>query len=259
MRIRHPLAAGAVLAAVALSATAIPALAESPAEPAQAECPAGATCDGFEDQTGAAPGGEWTVGASDCTGTGTAEIDTEVAHGGAKSVRVDGGGGFCNHVFVGRALPADAEWFRLYLNHSTAQPVAHTTMIAMEDGNDNGTDLRFGGQNGALQWNRESDDATLPAQSPAGVAMSRPLAVDTWTCVEFRVAGGDLATWVDGEPVEGLIADGDPTPDVDRQWLANGGWSPVLVDLRLGWESYGDDADTLWYDDVAFGPERIGC
>jgi len=29
--------------------------------------------------------------------------------------------------------------------------------------------------------------------------------------------------------------------------------------LRLGWESYGEGADTLWYDDVAAGNTRNGC
>ncbi|HLU26958.1 MAG TPA: hypothetical protein VKZ65_00870, partial [Glycomyces sp.] len=135
----------------------------------------------------------------------------------------------------------------------------HTTMIAMEDAADSGSDLRLGGQNGALQWNRESDDATLPEQSPNGVSMSRPLPVDTWTCVEFQIAGGDLSTWVDGALVEGLVVDGVPTHDIDGQWLNRSGWNPSLIDLRLGWESYGSDSDTLWYDDVAFGTERIGC
>jgi hypothetical protein len=32
-----------------------------------------------------------------------------------------------------------------------------------------------------------------------------------------------------------------------------------LTDLRLGWESYGEGADTLWYDDVAVGGARNGC
>ena len=32
-----------------------------------------------------------------------------------------------------------------------------------------------------------------------------------------------------------------------------------LTDLKLGWESYGEGADTLWYDDVAVGSQRIGC
>lgn len=227
--------------------------------PDPADCPAGAVCDGFEDQTGATPGGDWTVGAPDCTGTGTASVDDAVARSGDKSVRIDGGATYCNHVFVGRELPADTEWFRVYIRHTTAQPAAHTTMIAMEDAADSGADLRLGGQNGALQWNRESDDATLPEQSPAGVSMSRPLPVDAWTCVEFQIAGGELSTWVDGDLVEGLVVDGVPTHDIDGQWLNRSGWDPSLIDLRLGWESYGSDADTLWYDDVAFGAERIGC
>lgn len=230
---------------------------DEPTDPG--ECPAGAVCDGFEDQSGTTPGGDWSVGAPDCTGTGTATVDRSVANSGDTSIRVDGGATYCNHVFVGRDLPADAEWFRVYMRHTTAQPANHTTMIAMQDRNDADTDLRLGGQNGALQWNRESDDATLPEQSPAGVALSEPLPVGTWTCVEFQISGGLLSTWVDGGLVEGLVVDGVPTHDIDSQWLSKSGWNPDLADLRLGWESYGNDADTLWYDDVAFGPERIGC
>lgn len=235
--------------------TPSPSATDSPAAPG--DCPAGATCDGFEDQTGAEPGGAWTVGAENCTGTGTAAVDTSVANSGTTSIRVDGGGGYCNHMFVGTDIPAGTEWFRVYLRHDTPQPQTHTTMIAMNDATDD-RDLRFGGQNSALQWNRESDDATLPEQSPNGVALSRPLPVDTWTCVEWQVSGGNLSTWVDGEVVEGLVADGEPTMDIDSQWLRQA-WSPALTDLRLGWESYGSDPDTLWYDDVAFGTERIGC
>ncbi|MEU8007087.1 hypothetical protein AB0B66_38495 [Catellatospora sp. NPDC049111] len=122
-------------------------------------------------------------------------------------------------------------------------------------------DLRVGGQNAALQWNRQSDDATLPEQSPAGVAHSRPLPVDRWVCVEIRVDGpaGQVQTWTDGSEVAGLRADGVPTADVDRQWLSRAGWRPALTDLRLGWESYGEGADRLWFDDIAWGSSRIGC
>ncbi|MEV7181301.1 hypothetical protein [Kitasatospora sp. NPDC093679] len=42
----------------------------------------------------------------------------------------------------------------------------HVTAVTLADARDGGEDLRIGGQNGALQWNRESDDATLPVQSP---------------------------------------------------------------------------------------------
>lgn len=219
-------------------------------------------CDDFESQTGTAPSGAWTVTSQDCSGSGTATVDSSVAHSGSRSIKITGAAGYCNHVFVRAAVPAAgaARFGRFYVRHTTPLPAAHVTFLAMRDTNDGNTDLRMGGQNAALQWNRQSDDATLPEQSPAGVALSRPLPVNVWTCVEFRVDGaaGHLQTWVDGTDVTGLQVDGVPTPDVDRQWLAKT-WRPSLTDFRLGWESYGDGADTLWYDDVALGASRIGC
>jgi hypothetical protein len=112
-----------------------------------------------------------------------------------------------------------------------------------------------------MMWNRQSDDATLPDQSPAGVAQSVPLPVNTWECVEFEIdsAAGHISTWVNGTSVPGLAEDGMPTPDIDDQWLAKPSWRPRLTDLRLGWESYASDTDTLWFDDVALSSARIGC
>jgi hypothetical protein len=229
------------------------------------DCPSGGVCDGFEDQTGATPSGRWTVGSPNCSGTGTASVDAGVAHSGSKSVRVDGRAGYCNHVFVATSLaslPAGQPVFgRFWVRHTTALPEAHVTFLAMRDSADGGKDLRMGGQNRALQWNRESDDATLPEQSPAGVAQSTPLPLNTWTCVEFRVDGanGHLSTWVNGTAVTGLQVDGVPTADVDGQWLRRAGWRPAVTDLRLGWESYGNGDDTLWFDDVALATSRPGC
>ncbi|WP_323374126.1 cellulose-binding domain-containing protein [Plantactinospora alkalitolerans] len=228
-------------------------------------CGAAALCDGFENQTGSAPSGDWSLNYPDCQGTGIAAIDTSVAHQGTRSVRINGTAGYCNHVFVrsNRDLSGlgAVRYARFWVRHTTALPTQHVTFLAMRDANDGNRDLRMGGQNGALQWNRASDDATLPEQSPNGVALSVPLPVNRWTCVEFMVDGnqGRLSTWVDGSAVTGLTADGTPTHDVDGQWLNRANWRPNLTDLRLGWESYGEGADTLWYDDVALGSARIGC
>jgi hypothetical protein len=237
--------------------------------PAGGSCPAGVVfCDGFESQTGTTPAGRWTVGARDCTGTGTAAIDSTVAHTGTKSLRINGTDGYCNHVFA--ADTADLAsgspvWYvRLWVRHTTALPAGHVTFVAMNDSAAGNTDLRLGGQNGALMWNRQTDDATLPAQSPAGVAQSLPLPVNTWTCVEYGVNGttGTLSTWVNGTAVPGLTEDGVPTQDIDAQWLSGAGatWRPHLTDLELGWESYGGGGpDTLWFDDAALATARIGC
>jgi hypothetical protein len=233
--------------------------------PPPAGCAGAVLCDGFENQAGGTPSGAWTVAFRDCQGTGTATVDTATTHSGSKSVRVNGGGGYCNHVFVrptqSLTTVGSVVYGRYFVRHTTALPPAHVTFMAMRDENDGGRDLRMGGQNSALQWNRESDDATLPEQSPAGVAQSRPLPTGQWNCVEFMVDGGrgHIRTWLNGAEVPGLVADGVATNDIDRQWLNKANWRPALSDLRLGWESYGDGANTLWYDDVAVGAARIGC
>jgi hypothetical protein len=226
--------------------------------------PGGAGGDSFENQAAGAPAGDWSTATPDCSGAGTATIDKTVAHTGTTSLRVNGAAGYCNHVFAANTRiidPAATAWYvRYWVRHTTALPAAHTTAVALRDAADGNKDLRFGGQNGALQFNRASDDATLPEQSPAGVALSRPLPVNTWVCVEFSVNGADgtMQTWLDGVSVPGLRQDGVPTHDIDSQWL-NRTYRPRLTDLRLGWESYGDGADTLWYDDVRVAGSRIGC
>jgi hypothetical protein len=236
-----------------------------PTTPPPAGCGAAAFCDGFENQAGTTPSGDWQVTYPDCQGTGSAAIDSAVAHQGSRSVRINGATGYCNHVFVGvtRDLTSlgAVRYARFWVRHTTPLPTQHVTFLAMRDANDGNRDLRMGGQNGALQWNRASDDATLPEQSPNGVALSMPLPTNRWTCVEFLVDGaqGRLQTWVDGTAVTGLAADGTPTHDIDGQWLNRANWRPSLTDLRLGWESYGEGADTLWFDDVAMGTARIGC
>jgi len=148
---------------------------------------------------------------------------------------------------------------RFYVRHTTLLPEAHVTFMALKDSTEN-RDLRMGGQNRALQWNRESDDATLPEQSPAGVAQSQPLPLNQWVCIEFSVGttNGNIQTWVDGTSVAGLLADGVPTADVDSRWPKTG-WAPRPIDFKLGWESYGGGADTLWFDDAALGSSRVGC
>lgn len=225
-------------------------------------------CDDFE---AAAAGGPpdaaiWTVGSPNCSGTGSLKIDDSVAHSGSKSVRVDGKGGYCNHVFFGTsaaiAAIGDVVYARMMVRLMTPLPQGHTTFLAMKDAADGGKDLRMGGQNQILMYNRESDDATLPVLSPAGTALSKPLPAGEWACVEFKVDGaqGTIETWMDGQPVEGLVADGTATPEIDQQWVSQKpGWKPDLQDFRLGWEDYGGGDMTLWIDDVALSSSKIGC
>ncbi|MEY9910400.1 hypothetical protein ABIA35_006644 [Catenulispora sp. MAP12-49] len=237
-------------------------------QPSSGPCPASAVfCDGFENQTTSTPSGRWSVVTPSCSGTGTAAITSAQEHSGVKSLEIDGHGTYCNHVFAGdstdMATAAPTWYVRFWMKHTAPLPTNHTTFLAMNDSAHGNTDLRLGAQNGALMWNRQSDDATLPDQSPAGVAQSVVFPTGAWECLEFSVdgAGGQIHTWYNGSPVAGLTEDGVSTPDVDDQWLSGTGasWRPQLTDLKLGWENYSSGDDTLWFDDVVLSTSRIGC
>lgn len=225
-------------------------------------------CEDFE---GAAVGGPpdpalWTVSSPNCMGAGTLAIATDQAHGGARSLRVDGGGGYCDHVFIAHsaALPGlgPQVYGRFFVRFESALGDGHVTFLTLRDANDaNGKDLRMGGQSKIFMWNRESDDATLPSLSPTGIAQSLAPAPQQWTCVEFMIdqATARLTTWVDGAQVPGLLIDGEPTPDVDQQWLNKPDWQPTLQDIKFGWESYAGQAMIVHFDDIALAAAPIGC
>jgi hypothetical protein len=237
-------------------------------QPGGGPCPSTAVfCDGFENQASTTPAGRWSVLTPNCAGTGTAAITGAQAHAGAKSLEIDGHGTYCNHVFAAdtteMASAAPTWYVRFWMKHTTPLPTDHTTFLAMNDSAHGNTDLRLGAQNGALMWNRQSDDATLPDQSPAGVAQSVVLPTGVWECLELSVDGatGQIHTWFNDSPVPGLTEDGVATANVDDQWLAGSGasWRPQLTDLKLGWENYSSGDDTLWFDDVVLSTSRIGC
>ncbi len=222
-------------------------------------------CDDFESATAGGPpnAATWAVVTPDCSGTGALAVDDTQAHSGTRSVKVTGAGGYCNHVFFSTSKVqaiGGVLFGRFFVRMGTELGDSHVTFMALKDSVE-GKNVRMGGQSKILMWNRESDDATLPELSPTGIAKSLHPAANAWRCVEFQIDGpaGAITTWVDGAAVEGLAVDATATPDVDRQWKTKATWAPALIDAKFGWESYGGDANTLWFDDVALGPQRIGC
>ena len=207
----------------------------------------------------------WTIAQPDCTGTGKLAVDDSQAHSGKHSVRVDGGGGYCDHVFFANSSSIDSLcdqiYSRVFVRLGAPLGAGHVTFLAMKDAADKGNDVRMGGQDMILMYNRQSDDATLPVLSPTGVGDSVAIAQETWTCVEFHFdeSAGTIDTWVDSQEVAGLVENGTATPDISTQWLSRAGWKPSLSDFRLGWESYSGQTMTLWFDDVALSGARIGC
>ena len=224
-------------------------------------------CDDFEAAAADGPPdlGVWSVTAPNCTGAGKLAVTGEQAHSGAQSLRVDGGGGYCDHVFIAHSAAiaglGPAVYGRFWLRLEAALGPGHVTFLALKDAADGGKDLRMGGQSQILMYNRESDDATLPTLSPAGIAQSLAPTPQQWTCIEFMIDQdlGQITTWVDGAEVPGLRVDAEPTPDLDQQWFNKPGWKPDLEDVKFGWESYAGQTMTLYFDDVALAGARIGC
>lgn len=119
--------------------------------------------------------------------------------------------------------------------------------------------LRIGGQNSILMYNRESDDATLPDLSPQGVAASAKLSTGDFQCFEYHLGtDGTIETWLNGNAISALQAGPSANNPNGGQWQ-RGNYKPKISGIYFGWESYGGDTNTFWYDDVAIASSRVGC
>lgn len=69
--------------------------------------------EGFEsgwDQTA------WPIYAADCNQGGKVTLDSSQAHSGKNSIRVDGAGGYCGHIFFGTTkVPSGDVYVRTWL------------------------------------------------------------------------------------------------------------------------------------------------
>lgn len=124
-----------------------------------------------------------------------------------------------------------------------------------------GTDkhLRIGGQSKILMYNRESDDATLPDLSPNGIAASTALPTGTWQCFEYHLGtDGTVETWLNSNAIAGLTSKPGVTNANAAQWQRSS-IIPKITGVYFGWESYGGDVNTFWYDDIVVSSSRVGC
>lgn len=214
-----------------------------------------------DDFEGGLDTGKWKTYAPDCNQGGSISLDTSTAHSGKSSIKVNGAGGYCGHIFFGTtAVPSGDIYVRTWLKASKAFNAAHVTFITMPDpGLGTNKHLRIGGQSNILMYNRESDDATLPDLSPQGIAASAPLPANTFVCFEYHLGtDGTIETWLNGNAIGGLRAGPGASNPNGAQW-ERGSYKPKINGVYFGWESYGGDTNTFWYDDVAIGSTRVGC
>ena len=119
--------------------------------------------------------------------------------------------------------------------------------------------LRIGGQSKIMMYNRESDDATLPDLSPQGIATSAALPVNTWQCFEYHLGtDGTVETWVNSNAIAGLTSKPGVANPNAAQWQRSS-IKPKITAVYFGWESYGGDVNTFWYDDIVVSSTRVGC
>lgn len=119
--------------------------------------------------------------------------------------------------------------------------------------------LRIGGQSKILMYNRETDDATLPDLSPQGIAASKALPAGSWQCFEYHLSpDGGVETWLNNATIDGLTVKSGTTNANAGQWTRSS-VKPKITAVYFGWESYGGDANTFWYDDVVVSSTRVGC
>ena len=142
--------------------------------------------------------------------------------------------------------------------HSTPLSDNHVTFIVMPDAGLSGKHLRVSGQEEIIEYNRESDDATLPDLSPSGVASTTGLPTDTWECLEYHLGSdGTIETWLNSNAIAGLTFKPSGTNANANGWGTS--YKPDITGVYFGWESYAGSTDTFWYDDVAISSTRVGC
>lgn len=119
--------------------------------------------------------------------------------------------------------------------------------------------IRIGGQGKILMYNRESDDATLPDLSPQGIAASTTLATNTWECLEYHLGtDGTIETWLNMAIIAGLTSKPGVSNANAMQWQRSN-IIPKVAGVYFGWDSYGGDTNTFWFDDIVVSSSRIGC
>ena len=119
--------------------------------------------------------------------------------------------------------------------------------------------LRIGGQSNILMYNRESDDATLPDLSPQGIATSKALPTGSFQCFEYYLGtDGTIETWLNGTAIPALNV-GPKIANANADQWTRANYIPKITSVYFGWESYGGDVNTFWYDDIVVASKRVGC
>ncbi len=69
---------------------------------------------------------------------------------------------------------------------------------------------------------------------------------------------GIIETWLDSKVIPGLTIKAGVTNAHAVIWQGKS-YKLGITGVFFGWEAYGGDANTFWYDDIAIAATRPGC
>lgn len=224
------------------------------------DCSALPTCDDFEGGTAGMPPDptKWTTILDYGLNGDPSKVVIDLAeqHSGSKSVRVDGVSG----VWGFSPLEISNTFFlRVWMkvpDTGTSTPVVIGVNEATSGGQpDFQKEARLrifpNSTDGAIYFsgNDASDGGLYPDATDGNGCPTCTVVPTDWFCVEmhFDASAPAMTVWING------------TEAVSVPSAASWNW-PAQVDfVRFGVLALGGTGPSVWYDDVAFGDQRLGC
>jgi hypothetical protein len=230
-------------------------------------CPVAGTtlCDGFEGDAPGAATSAWTLAVAKGD---TMAVDTTKFYRGSKSMKFSAMSSayiVTSKIFTGTTKATNnAFWGRYFILSGVAAAAtysqSHVVFGALADAMNSGDQFHFvGGSRGKLQAEIAvgGDQYTDNMKTPAATDPPFPLVADGWQCWEWQVTADDsFDFYINGTEVpEMKITAGKPVMNKAANFAL-----PIFGGLYLGWQSFsGGSAISGWIDEVAIGPNRIGC
>ena len=212
-------------------------------------------CDDFEADAAGAPPAPWTT--TEGTATQVTVDGTNPANSGSKSVHVQpGSNDYDTFLALHDTAVLPVSGGKLYLRFfiRLAQPMTaqHNTFVRADlfAAQGNGNNLLFSEDNQMIMESIGGDGQSAMSNNAYysdGNMIGAHFTQGQWACVELLLDHTTPAidVWVNGAEV----------PD-----LHSTAWKIDAYDyLRFGFEKYAGPASDLWYDDIAFGTQPIGC
>lgn len=249
----------------------------------EGSCEAALVCDDFETyKAGSPPPSPWTVSKT----AGSVAVDTTRAYTGSQSVKITAPAstGYQSVMleFTGHGLPLSNNVVygrMMFWLDSSPQTEVHWTFIdgyGLVPGMTYHAVERYGGQvpltaddggflGSQLMASYDTPDSYNDAGPPSDCYQhaqnDEVVPVGVWSCAEWEFDGPDntMRFWLDGQALTDLTVDGTGQGCTSQPstfvWTA-----PTFTEIEMGYENYQpDDARNMWVDDVAIGPDRIGC